>query len=352
MLEHGGAIGAAAARYGIALEDWLDLSTGINPHGWPVPAVPADIWRRLPETSDGLQRAAADYYGSDQLLSVAGSQAAIQALPVLRPLCRVGVLNPGYAEHAHAWHRQGHQVEALPAEMIEERVDRLDVLVVINPNNPTGVRFARDSLLAWRRRLAERGGWLVVDEAFMDATPQDSLAGHAGLPGLVILRSLGKFFGLAGARVGFVFAERELRVRLQEHLGPWTVSGPGRWVAARALADVGWQEAMRTHLRRDSNRLAALLGRQGLRVAGGTALFQWLTRPDAGFFQDALARRGILVRRFNDPPSLRLGLPAMEADWRRLELAMAGVRAERLTLVGPDRDDRSNARPGAGSPGN
>lgn len=352
MLEHGGAIGAAAARYGIAVEDWLDLSTGINSQGWPVPTVPADIWRRLPETNDGLHRVAADYYGSDQLLSVAGSQAVIQALPALRPPCRVGVLNPSYAEHAHAWRRWGHQVEVLPSEAIPETVNRLDVLVVINPNNPTGMRFDPDILLDWHKHLAERGGWLVVDEAFMDATPQASIVAYAGLPGLVILRSLGKFFGLAGARIGFAFAEAEWRARLQEYLGPWTVNGPGRWVAAQALADFAWQEGARARLRRDSDRLTALLGRQGLTVAGGTALFQWSTQPDAEFFQDALARRGILVRRFNDPPSLRLGLPSREADWRRLELAMAGVRAERLTLVGPDRGGPGNTRLGAGSPDN
>lgn len=330
MLEHGGAIGAAAARYGIPETDWLDLSTGINPQGWPVPALPAAVWRRLPEANDGLERLAADYYGSDQLLPTAGSQAAIQALPALRPPCRIGVLNPSYAEHAHAWRRQGHQVEALSAEVIDETVDRLDVLVVINPNNPTGMRFSTNTLLDWRMRLAERGGWLVVDEAFMDTTPQYSVVPHAGLPGLVILRSLGKFFGLAGVRIGFVLAQPELRKRLQEHLGPWSVNGPGRWVAAQALADCAWQEATRARLRSDSGRLMGLLARQGLRVTGGTALFQWLLHPAAGFFQDALARRGILVRRFDNPSGLRLGLPATEHDWRRLDLALAGVRAERL----------------------
>ena len=330
MLEHGGGLRAAAVRYRIPLSDWLDLSTGINPQGWPVPTVPATVWQRLPEAEDGLETAAAAYYGVESLLPVAGSQAAIQALPRLREPGRVGVLSPSYAEHAHAWRRAGHRVEWWPAESLDAAVARLNALVLVHPNNPTGVRFPPELLLDWRARLADRGGWLVVDEAFMDATPAESLASHAGLPGLIVLRSLGKFFGLAGARVGFVLAEPALLERLREPLGPWTVSGPGRWAATRALSDRDWQAEMRSRLDRAGNRLADLLKRQRLPVASGTGLFQWIPLPDAEFWQDALARRGILVRRFTDPPGLRFGLPGGEPAWRRLELALAGVRAERL----------------------
>ncbi|MFO1372043.1 MAG: threonine-phosphate decarboxylase CobD [Candidatus Competibacteraceae bacterium] len=330
MLEHGGALRAAAARYGIPLGDWLDLSTGINPQGWPVPPLPAAVWQRLPESDDGLETAAAAYYGSPHLLPVAGSQAAIQALPLLREPSWVGVLNPSYAEHAHAWRRVGHRVNVWPVEAVDVAVAQSDVLVLVHPNNPTGVRFPLALLLDWRAQLAARGGWLVVDEAFMDATPAESLAHHVGLPGLIVLRSLGKFFGLAGARVGFVLAEPVLLERLQEQLGPWTVSGPSRWVAMQALTDHGWQEKTQMGLSRAGGRLADLLQRQRLPVAGGTGLFRWVPLPDVEFWQDALARRGILVRRFSGPPGLRFGLPGPEPAWRRLELALAGVRAERL----------------------
>ena len=330
MLEHGGALRAAAVRYHIPLSDWLDVSTGINPQSCPVPPLPAVVWQRLPEAEDGLEKAAAAYYGTPHLLPIAGSQAAIQSLPRLRERGRVGVLHPGYAEHTHAWRRAGYEVEALATEALDMAVDRLDVLVLIHPNNPTGQRFDRATLLDWRARLAARGGWLVVDEAFMDATPEDSLAGQIGLPGLIVLRSLGKFFGLAGARVGFALAEPAVLERLQESLGPWTVSGPARWVATQALNDQIWQERMQVELHRSGKRLADLLKRQGLPVAGGTGLFQWVALPEAAFWQKALARRGILVRRFTDPPGLRFGLPGAEPAWRRLELALAGVRAERL----------------------
>lgn len=331
MLEHGGGLRAAATRYGIPLDDWLDLSTGINPYGWPVPPIPPELWRRLPESDDGLEAAAAAYYGTPNLLPVAGSQAAIQALPLLSAPGRVGILSPTYAEHAHAWQRAGYQVNLLTDATLSAELERLKVLVVVNPNNPTGAHFPPAVLLDWRSQLAAIGGRLVVDEAFMDATPDAGLASHAGLPGLIVLRSLGKFFGLAGARGGFVLAESALLESLREQLGPWTIAGASRWAARQALSDRAWQEATRLRLDRSGKRLADLLGRQGLTAAGGVSLFQWVPLPDAEFWRDALARRGVLVRCFIDPPGLRFGLPGSESAWRRLELALAGVRAEKLT---------------------
>jgi cobalamin biosynthetic protein CobC len=325
LLEHGGQIRQAGLRYGIPPEDWLDLSTGINPLGWPVPAIPPECWRRLPEPGDGLMQAACRYYGCSSALAVAGSQAAIQALPGLRPPCRVGVLAPTYAEHGHAWSRGGHHVESLASAEIEDGLDRLDVLALVNPNNPTGTRFAPEMLLAWHGRLAARGGWLVVDEAFMDATPEDGLAPHAGAEGLVVLRSLGKLFGLAGARVGFVLAWPELLERLNEAQGPWPLAHPARHVAHLALADAAWQNAARQRLELLSRRLANLLARYGFPPGGGTALFQWVECERALAVRDELAQTGILVRCFDSPLGLRFGLPGGEAEWVRLELALRGL---------------------------
>ncbi|MHB1619723.1 MAG: threonine-phosphate decarboxylase CobD [Sulfuricella sp.] len=325
MLEHGGQIRQAALRYGIPPEDWLDLSTGINPLGWPVPAIPPECWRRLPEPGDGLELAACGYYGCTSLLAVAGSQAAIRALPGLRPPCRVGVLAPTYAEHGHAWLRGGHAVEPLAPGEIDLCLDRLDVLVLVNPNNPTGGRFPVETLRAWHGRLAARGGWLIVDEAFIDATPAQSLAAYAGAEGLVVLRSLGKFFGLAGARVGFVLAWPELLERLNEAQGPWTLAHPARHAARLALADAAWQDNTRQRLAGDSTRLDELLGRHGLPPAGGTALFQWVKCERALAIRDELAQTGILVRCFDSPFGLRFGLPGVEAEWQQLEQALREV---------------------------
>ncbi|MCK9983904.1 MAG: cobalamin biosynthesis protein CobC [Azoarcus sp.] len=322
MLEHGGRLRRAAQEYGIPLADWLDLSTGINPHAWPVPPVPADAWHRLPEDGDGLEAAAAAYYGTDQLLPVAGSQPAIQTLPALIPGERVTVLAPTYAEHPHAWRGRTLRAVAAAAAAIDEAIDDTDVLLLVHPNNPSGARFSRDRLLDWHARLAARGGWLVVDEAFIDADPTESLAAATGRANLVVLRSLGKFFGLAGARVGFVLTSAELRERLADLLGPWTLSGPARHVARAALVDRAWQDAMRERLHGEAERLAALLRHSGLGEPAGPALFQWVRHADAPAVQDHLARAGILVRRFDEPASLRFGLPPDEAGWARLAAAL------------------------------
>ncbi len=276
MLEHGGRLRAAAERYRIPLADWVDLSTGINPSAYPVPALPPEAWQRLPEPNDGLEAAAEAYYGSAGLLPVAGSQAAIQALPACFAPGRVVTLAPTYAEHPHAWRE--HQVRALPAEAIDAAVDSADTLLLVQPNNPDAQRFPCGQLLAWRARLAARGGRLIVDEAFLDAEPGDSLVPLAGDPGLVVLRSVGKFFGLAGARVGFVFAEPALLARLADRLGPWAVSGPARAVTAAALADRAWQADARQRRAADTARLGARLDCHGFTGGGGTALFQWRPR--------------------------------------------------------------------------
>jgi len=316
---HGGGVLAAAQAFGIAPEQWLDLSTGINPLGWPVPPLPTDCWQRLPQEEDGLLEVAQSYYGTEKLLPVAGSQAALMALPRLRPRSRVGLLAPGYAEHALAWQREGHEVSSLHDAMdIEAQLDELDVLLLIQPNNPTGLRYAPQQLLGWHERLATRGGWLVVDEAFIDATPELSIASASGREGLIVLRSLGKFFGLAGVRVGFVLAWEELLQRLDGLLGPWSVSGPSREVARLALLDESWQQATRQRLLADGERLSRLLERFGL-ASTGTSLFRYCRIDVAEQLWQALAQRGILLRRFTEPAALRFGLPGEESQWRRLE---------------------------------
>ena len=328
MLEHGGKVRQAAARYGIPVEKWLDLSTGINPNGWPVPEIPAASWARLPEDDDGLEQAAQSYYGAEHVLPVAGSQAAIQALPRLRPHSRVAVLDPGYAEHAYAWRRAGHEVTGVAAERLDEGVQDSDVLLLIHPNNPTGVRFPVEQLLRWHAQLTARGGWLVVDEAFMDVTPEHSLCRHTAREGLIVLRSLGKFFGLAGARVGFVCAQASLLAQLHGALGPWNVSAPARWVASAALEDHAWQTVMRQHLNREGARLQTLLAQHGLNPTGGCALFQWVGVPGAQDLHEALARQGILTRLFIESSSLRFGLPGDEIAWARLDAALSGVTVQ------------------------
>ncbi|MEJ2620977.1 MAG: threonine-phosphate decarboxylase CobD [Candidatus Thiodiazotropha sp.] len=322
MLEHGGNLRQAALIYKTPVNAWLDLSTGINPIGWPVPQPPASSWHRLPEESDGLEASAMDYYGCKNLLPVAGSQAAIQTLPYLRTPCRAGLITNSYAEHHHAWRSAGHQIVPLKRlDEIEQNLSQLDVLILVRPNNPTGECFPLERLLAWHSELAKRNGWLLVDEAFIDTTPEQSLIRQT-LPGLIVLRSLGKFFGLAGARLGFVSAHKPLLRQLNEKLGPWTISGPSRWITASALNDRKWQEETRIKLQLQSKRLYTLLNHYGLSPNGGCALFQWVVTPKAQQIHLQLARQAILTRLFKQPLSLRFGLPGEEPDWQRLACAL------------------------------
>lgn len=324
MLEHGGDLLRASREYGIASERWLDLSTGISPFGYPVPLVPTPAWLRLPSDLEALLHAASDYYGTEALLPVAGTQAAIQALPRLRPRSRVMLATLTYGEHAHAWRRHGHDVQAVPMGRFGEHLAEADVLVVCNPNNPTGERIERERLLDWHATLAERGGWLIVDEAYIDATPEESLAPMTGRPGLVVLRSLGKFFGLAGARVGFVLAERALLRALESELGPWAVSGPAQFAACAALRDHAWQAHARHSLIESTQRLRILLADAGV-AARGTALFQWWRNERAAELHHMLARQAIMTRVFREdtPSSIRFGLPGTEDEWKRLADALA-----------------------------
>lgn len=328
MLEHGGRLRRAAETYGIALHEWLDLSTGISPWSWldeHAIVLPREAWSRLPEDEDELGIAARAYYGTEAL-PVAGSQAAIQMLPRLRSPGRVGLLHPAYAEHALHWQRAGHEVIALTRAQCAGAAERFDALILTQPNNPDGQRFAREDLLDWHARLSARGGWLLVDEAFIDAEPELSLASACMPPGLIVLRSLGKFFGLAGARVGFVLAQLPLLHALRQALGPWTLAGPSRHVANLALRDRSWQAAQTLRLRAAADRLALLLRESELAPAGTCALFQWVPTTQAAAIHQALASLGILTRLFTDVPGLRFGLPGQDCDWQRLRRSLREIR--------------------------
>jgi len=330
-LDHGGRLNAAAARYGIDRGDWLDLSTGISPWSWPVPALPESIWRRLPEDDDGLDAISRRWTAAPAdlaCLPVAGSQAAIQVLPRILSARRVGVLVPAYAEHRRCWAEAGHAVYDLEAGQIEARLRELDVLVLVRPNNPDGWVAPIAQVSRWRAALAARGGLLVVDEAFIEAGPSVSLIDRVASSGLVVLRSFGKFFGLAGLRAGLLIGPPELVAAVTDRLGPWQLSGPARFIMRQALADLAWQHLQKERLKQQSRRLRRLLADCGLPDEGGCWLFRYIRHAQAAAIRDALARQGILVRHFEQPAALRMGLPADDAGLQRLghALAAAGLK--------------------------
>jgi len=321
---HGGDLALAEARFGKPGQGWLDLSTGISPFAYPVPELPADLWQRLPSVADdlALREAAAGAYGVDDpdfLATAPGSQALLQILPRLRPFSQVAVIGPTYGEYSRCFSMAGHHV--LPMETLDRTVDA-DVVVLCNPNNPDGRRHDTARLLELADELAARGGLLVVDEAFCDPVPELSLAPHVR-PGLVVLRSLGKFFGLAGTRLGFAIAEPQLARLLRQAMGPWAVGGPVLELGRIALTDTAWIEEARRRLVHDSNALNSLLGRAGLSTVGGTTLFTLVNAPRAWALFEYLGQQGILVRPFSTAPRwLRFGLPPDEAARQRLEAAL------------------------------
>ena len=324
---HGGNLDAARAAFPQAPEPWVDLSTGINPWPYPLPAIPAAAWTRLPggAEEEALRVAAAACYGAPSPAHAAaapGSQALIQWLPRLRRPGRVTVLGPTYAEHARAWAATGHTVRIVDGVADLEG----DVAVIVNPNNPDGRIIDRAELLALAERFSARGGWLVVDEAFADVVPEASVCDAVDRPGLIVLRSFGKFFGLAGVRLGVALAAEPLATRIRDAVGPWAVPGPTLAVATRALRDDSWIVAARQQLAAAAASFDLRLSSLGLPVVGGTPRYRLVRHTHATQIVNALGRAGLLVRRFDEHPEwLRFGLPADDAAQQRLMRAMESM---------------------------
>ena len=329
MRDHGGDLDRAKARYGAGA--WIDLSTGINRQPYPVGALDFALWTALPLASDlaALEACAARAYGAQDpgsVVALSGAQAAIQLIPRLRPPGRAAVLSPSYNEHAAALDAQGWEVSQAP-DLAQMR--GADLAVLVNPNNPDGRHWPPAAVAA----LAAEVGLLVVDESFADATPDLSLIPQ--LPHLgervVILRSFGKFFGLAGARLGFALAGPQTTAQLRALAGPWAVSGPSIALGRAALADRDWQARTTERLKAEASRLTTLLHEHaGWRCVGATALFVTVETPDARAAQDQLAETHIWTRAFPYSPTwLRLGLPGTEEEWSRLAAALTPLSAAR-----------------------
>jgi cobalamin biosynthetic protein CobC len=325
---HGGDLDAARRQFPSAPEPWVDLSTGINPVPYPLPPLPPESWQRLPERAEMNRLAvtaarAFDAANAGMVVAGPGTQALIGLLPRLRAQSRLAILGPTYAEHEICWRREGHHVLVVPHL---QAAASADVVVIVNPNNPTGRLVDRVTLRHLAADLDRRGGLLVVDEAFIDVIDSGASLVPALPSATVVLRSFGKTFGLAGLRLGFAIAELPLARRIGDFLGPWAVSGPAIAIAERALADPAWLLAARRRLAEDAARLDALLRHAGCAIVGGTPLFRLAAHPSAQRVYETLGAHGIHVRRFAENRSwLRFGLPGSEPAWLRLAHALAAV---------------------------
>jgi len=331
-IAHGGALSEAIARFGGEASEWLDLSTGISPFPLPLPELPAQSWRRLPEQSE-VQRVcelAKRHYGSSVTpIAVPGTQAAIQLLPFLTPnAAEVAIVSPTYGEYERAYLRMDMAVD--PIDTLDAATKtRASVAVVANPNNPDGRETPRDDIFGFAR--AQRHRLVIVDEAFADMRQDLSMTGAAGMePNLVVMRSFGKFFGLAGLRLGFVFAEPGLAKILSDRLGPWAVSGPALAIAAHAFSRIDLVNDLRNKLDKAHMMTRSALKMAQIKVVGDTSLFFYCEVGDGAAMRDFLASHKVLVRAFDHSPSrIRIGLAPDELSAVRLRetLRLAGQRA-------------------------
>lgn len=320
--EHGGDLDRAISHYGGARHDWLDLSTGINPHAYALPELASDLWASLPDKSlfDDAERAAQMAYGTTaRCVPLAGAQQAIQLYPAIVPKGKeqAHLLSPTYNEHEAQLGRHGWDVTLC------DKLDDLkgaDCAVVVNPNNPDGQIFAPQDLLA----LSDEVGTLIIDESFCDPHPEASLLSYqrAVPANVIILRSFGKFYGLAGVRLGFVCGTGADIEAMAQAAGKWNVSGPALVIGTAALHDTAWRNKMIAKLEGDAQRLDDLMCAAGLQLVGGTTLFRLYECEVASAVQDRLARHHIWSRIFSyNQKWIRLGLP--EADsWDRLARAL------------------------------
>ncbi|CAM2865371.1 threonine-phosphate decarboxylase [Vibrio rarus] len=356
MIKHGGGLIKIAKEYATHPSQWMDLSTGVSPFTYPLQEVPVCAWNQLPQTDDGLEEAAKHYYqGKNEPIAVAGSQGAIMSLPATlsKKMGRCGTISlprVGYKEHQHAWSQfsQGSltkdadnatrcDTETRHWELLyyydfpsAQQIESSDVVLIINPNNPTAKSVNKQRLSAVCTAMSDKGGYLIVDEAFADCTPETSLLNpHEHPHSLIVLRSVGKFFGLAGARVGFVFASAEIKGRLEEQLGPWTVSGPARWVVKKALLDTHWHAQALALIQSSSARLNRLLQQHFSCPIAFTHLFCTVYLHDAVTVHEQLCHQHVLTRLCDEKNALRFGLPASECQWRKLESALCAISHSR-----------------------
>ena len=328
---HGGRLGVARSLFPDVPQPWVDLSTGINPRPYPAPRASQRARNRLPDPTElaRLEALAAMAFGVDdpsRVVATAGSECALRLLPQVVNLKAAVIVGPTYGSHADAWTRSGALTHTIGRDEMHSHAQRAVCLTIVNPNNPDGHIVARPQLLALHESLRQHGGMLIVDEAFADVAPEISVAGQAGAdeaPRLVVLRSFGKFFGLAGLRLGFVVAAEPIAAAIRGLVGEWPVSSDALAAGLAAYADPRWAERERATLRKSAQRLDELLVRNGFEVAGGTSLFRLARASDARDRFARLLAAGILVRPFDfDPHLLRVGLPRGREQWHRLAAAL------------------------------
>ncbi|GAO76782.1 MULTISPECIES: threonine-phosphate decarboxylase [unclassified Sphingopyxis] len=313
---HGGGLETAKRHFGDG--DWIDLSTGINPRPWPGAAEMTFDWQRLPDPPAlaRLEAVAASYFGvaAQHICAVPGTEIGLRL---------VGSLIGGPAQHvAPGYRTHGDMIAGSMAIDGTAAQNSAGNLILANPNNPDGRTIDADRV---RALLDGRNGWLLVDEAFADVDPLVNVARSVDdAEKLIVFRSFGKFFGLAGVRLGFVVAPQAIVAALRDRLGAWPLSAAAIAIGTAAYADADWIAAARQRLPEEAAALDAMLAQHGFQPVGACPLFRLIEAENAHALFQRLARCAILTRPFSDRPRwLRIGLPADASALTRLEAALA-----------------------------
>jgi cobalamin biosynthetic protein CobC len=310
-LDHGGNLDHHISLYGGLKSDWIDLSTGINQSSYPIPEIPKWVWENLPDKSltEEFQRSARKFWkvpDDAELICANGTSMIISALPSLFEKGNVDIYEPSYNEYKSVFTQNGWGFST----------ENVNARILINPNNPDGKTWRSDKIL-------NNGKLTIIDESFCDLVPQNSLIYYSNNPGVIVLKSFGKFWGLAGIRFGCAIGLPETLKNLKDILGPWPASGPALFIANNALSNHGWAKKTRERLNNNMITLDNILTQNGLKVIGGTSLFRLVFAPNAIELKNNLCKKNILTRTF--PYSkhyLRLGIPNRDDHWKRVESAI------------------------------
>lgn len=321
-IEHGGNLERAMQSYGGSPSDWIDISTGISPFSASLPELRLSDWHRLPESAslDELAQIAQVYYASNQeCIVTSGSQFLINHLPDLLK-GDIGILEPSYGEYAASFARHGREYNAL--DTIDE-IDDVQSIILANPNNPDGRLYAQGELYELAEVLKKRDGYLVVDEAFCDVCDNASMLIADPIENLIVLKSFGKFFGLAGARIGFVFAHNDVLHQIEQLQGPWSVSGPSISVAKYVLTCDGIHQDLLREISSRHSQFIQMLSDTRLKIIGGTKLFTLIEHENATDLHEHFLNKKILTRKFDyNACWLRLGLTSSTEEDLRLKQAI------------------------------
>ncbi|QXE86049.1 threonine-phosphate decarboxylase CobD [Geomonas nitrogeniifigens] len=319
--EHGGNVFAVARNLGLAPERIIDFSASINPLGMAPgvrEALTASLDRLLHYPDKGaaeLKQALAAYHGVEpsQIAVANGSTELIHLLPRTFQGKKALVVAPAFAEYALALERAGWQIEyftlspaddfALDVAALAQRVaDGYDMLFLCNPGNPAGNLQPLREIAGVVDLCRESGTFLVLDEAFIDFCEEES-AKHLVVrnPRAVLLRSMTKFFGIPGLRLGYAIAAAETVAEIAAQQDPWSVNTAAQVAGIASLADQDYCRRTRSYVDEERARLAAALADvPGLKVFPGRAnyLLVRILRAgvSAGQLREALLAKGMMIR--------------------------------------------------------